>query len=275
MKRVRPRVWIGLLAVLVYLAFAAVLGNVLGALAAPSDAAAEFTLSHLIPLPIAIVLGLLFVRWAGWWDSIWRETPTPRETPHRRWLIAIPVLLVLVPLGQVWSVPWADRAVSFILIAAVGTLLVGLGEELYFRGILLVSVRERHSELVTTLTTAFVFAIAHVLSSFWHGVPLAAIGFQVAVLLMNGILYYWVRRVTGRLWVGVLVHAFTDFILYMGSGAGNPSAGMQSSVDVGNPVTVISQLLLGIAAAASIVSVIREDRRIRKARQAVVEESMI
>jgi membrane protease YdiL (CAAX protease family) len=262
-RRVRPRVWIGLVAVLIYIGFAAGLGNVLGGLAG-DDATAEFALSHLIPLPVAIAAAMAFVRWVGWWQPVWRETPTVRLTPRRWWLVSIPVLALLVPLGQAATIPWHGRAVSFILIAAVATLLVGLGEELVFRGILLVTVRERHGELVTLLVTAVVFALAHVFASVWHDVPPAVIAFQVAVLAMTGVGYYWVRRVTGRLWVAVLLHAFTDFVLYVGSEAGNPAEALATTSDAGNPVSVTAQILLGIAITASIVSVIREDIRARR-----------
>lgn len=262
-RRVRPRIWIGLVAVIVYVAFAAGLGNVLGGQAG-DDATAEFALSHFIPLPIAIAGALLFVRWAGWWQPVWRETPTVRLTPRRWWLVSIPALIALLSIAQAVTIPWAERALSVILIIAAGTLLVGLGEELVCRGILLVSVRERHGELVTMLVTAFVFALAHVYSSIWHGLSPAAIAFQVAALAMSGVGYYWVRRVTGRLWVAVVLHAFTDFVLYVDSEAGNAASAMASTADAGNPVTATAQLLLIIAVTASVVSVIREDNRTRR-----------
>lgn len=272
-RKLRPRIWIGLVAVAIYLLFAALLGNLLGGLAAPDDVTAEFALGHLIPLPIAIVLAVVFVRRSGW-TGVWRETPTLRMTPRRRWLASIPVLMVLVALAQAPSIPWADRAIDFLLLVALGTLLVGLGEELVVRGILLVSVRERHGETLTMLVTALVFAFAHVFSSIWHGLPLAAIAFQVSVLMMNGILYYWVRRVTGRLWAAVLVHALTDFMLYVEAGASNAAEAAPSGLDPSNPVLVISEMLLLVAAAASVVSVIREDRRTRAARRSSSEAAI-
>lgn len=272
-NRVRPQIWIGLGAVAVYVVFAAVLGNALGALAGPDDPTREFALSHLIPLPIAILLGLLLVHRAGWSGRVWREQPTPEMTPRRLWLVAIPLLAVLVPLGQVFTIPWAERALDVILIIAVGTLLVGLGEELYLRGILLVTVRERHGELVVMLVTASVFALAHIVGSLWHAVPPAVIAFQVSFLFLTGIVYYWVRRVSGRLWVAVLVHAFTDFVLYLGSAAGNPSEALATSADTGNPVTVVAQILLIVAVLLSIVSVIREDLRNRRAAREAPESA--
>ncbi|MCM3779711.1 CPBP family intramembrane glutamic endopeptidase [Microbacterium hydrocarbonoxydans] len=263
-RRVAPRVWMGIVALIGYVLFAAALGNVLGGLAGEGDDLGEFALSHLVPLPVAIAVAVVFIRWAGWSGPVWRETPTFRLTPHRRWLLAIPVCALLIPLGEAFTVPWADRAVSFVLVVALGTLMVGLGEELVCRGILLVSLRERHGELVTLLGTAALFALAHVYSSIWHGLQPATVAFQVAALAMSGVTYYWIRRVTGRLWVGVLVHAFTDFVLYVGSEAGNSTEAMGATVDTGNPVSVTAQVLLAALAAISIVSVIREDRRSRR-----------
>lgn len=263
-RRVDAKVWIGILALVAYIVFAAGLGNLLGDLADEGDDLGEFALSHLIPLPIAIALALAFVNWAGWSRPVWRETPTFRLRPHRWWLIAIPVCALLVPLGEAFTVPWADRAVTFVLVVALGTLLVGLGEELVCRGILVVSLRERHGELVTMLGTAALFALAHVYSSLWHGLQPAVIAFQVAALALSGVTYYWVRRVTGRLWVGVLLHAFTDFVLYVGSGAGNSAEAMDTTVDAGNPVSLTAQVLLAVLAAISVVSVVLEDRRTRR-----------
>lgn len=271
--RIRRTIWVALLMVVFYVFCAAVLGNLFGELAGDDDTA-EFVLSHFIPLPIAIVLGLLFVRWARW-DGIWSETPTVSMRPRRLWLILIPVLATIIPIGNAFDVDWPSQSVSTVLLVAGGVLMVGFGEELYLRGILLTAVRARHGELVTLLVTSIVFALAHVLSSIWADVPFGRIVFQVFGLTMAGIAYYWLRRVTGRLWVGVLVHAFTDGVLYLGSDISRPSEALTHHATSSNETfLIVVQVVLIVLSVISIVSVVREDRRHRAGARTPASEAV-
>ncbi|RPE84619.1 hypothetical protein EDF28_0551 [Curtobacterium sp. PhB137] len=260
--------WVGLAAVVVYVLFAAVLGNVLGDLAGDDDTA-EFVLSHFIPLPIAIVFGLVFLRRSGWGRRVWSEPPTPTLRPRRLWLIAIPVLMLVLAFAQLGDSIGAGRTFGTVLIVLLGTLMVGFGEELFLRGILVEAVRGKHGELVTLLVTSVVFGLAHVVGSVWAGVPPAAILFQVSFLAMNGSLYYWVRRVSGRLWVAMLVHVLTDFVLYLASGPSRPTDALVQPDDATSaPVLATVQTILIVLAVAGVVSAAREDHRARTARSA-------
>ncbi|MFW0773081.1 hypothetical protein ACLRGI_07910 [Paenarthrobacter nitroguajacolicus] len=71
MIRRRGTVWTALLAVVVYIAIAAGLGNFFSGLAGEDQPIAEFALGHLGALPIAIVLLLLYVRWTGNDPGLW------------------------------------------------------------------------------------------------------------------------------------------------------------------------------------------------------------
>lgn len=260
----RPRsVWLALLVVVVYVLLAAGLGNLLSGLVSEDQELAQFSLGHFIPLAIAIIGLLLFLRWTGWGADVWRESPTATLTPRRWWLISIPVLVILLPLSQLGDVPWMSRSVGYVLVIAAGTLMVGFGEELLIRGVLLTTIRARHGELMVLLGTSFVFALAHIPGSIIAGASLATIAFQVSFLAAAGAAYYWVRRVTGRLWVAMLAHALTDWVLYLASGAGTPAASLPQahSSENPNPFQVTFQILLLVATTISIISVTREDRR--------------
>ncbi|WP_312167599.1 type II CAAX endopeptidase family protein [Microbacterium sp.] len=268
----RPRsIWLALAAVVVYVLLAAGLGSLLSGLVGDDQELAQFSLGHFIPLAIAIIGLLLFLRWAGWGGEVWRERPTPALTPRRWWLIAIPVLVVLLPISQLGDIPWASRPIGYVLVIAAGTLMVGFGEELLIRGVLLTAVRARHGELVALLGTSLVFALAHIPGSIIAGASLATIAFQVSFLAAAGAAYYWVRRVTGRLWVAMLAHAFTDWVLYLASGAGRPGASMPQahSSESPDPFQVTFQILLLVATTISVISVIREDRRHNRSAAAV------
>lgn len=266
----RPRsIRLALAAVIVYIALAAGLGNLLSGLVRDDQATAQFALGHFIPLALAIAGLLVFLRWTGWGRDVWREAPTPTLTPRRWWLLSIPALVVLGPIGQLGDVPWASHTIGVILIVAAGTLMVGFGEELVIRGILLTAVRARHGEFVTLLVTSLVFALAHIPGSIIAGASPGAIAFQVAALASVGASYYWVRRVTGRLWVGMLLHALTDWVLYLESGADTPAVSMPQEHSVSpEMLPAVVQSLLLLATAIGVVSVIREDRRNARAAQA-------
>lgn len=257
----------GLVAAAVVVLFAGMLGNALSALVPKDDVAGDFAVSHLIPLPVEVVLVLLFVRYSGWGPLLWREAPTPTLRPRRRWLIAFPVLAVLLPISQLDDVPWSDRTVGFVLLIAVGTLLVGFTEELVFRGVLLTAVRGRHGELLAFVTTSAVFALAHVPSDLINGIPVAAVGIQFFALCGVGSVYYWVRRVTGTIWAAVLVHAFTDWVLYLASGSNDSTQALTSTEHTADAspfsFAVVVQFLLWGAGVAGFVSVALEDRRKR------------
>ncbi|WP_372969798.1 lysostaphin resistance A-like protein [Microbacterium sp.] len=272
----RPRrVWLAVVVIAVYLLLAAGLGNVMDLFVSEDEnPLGEFALSHYVPLGIAIVLLLLFLRWTGWGKDVWQERPTPTLTPRRWWLIAIPVLAFLLPISQFGDVPWAQRSIGFILVVALGTLMVGLGEELVFRGILLTTLRARHGELVTMLVTSFGFAAAHIPSSILSGVPLVGILFEVGGLATVGATYYWVRRVTGRLWVGVILHALTDWVLYLSAEVGLPSASIPTDhTSAADPLTGTVQIILLVLGAFGIISLIREDRRTRRNRASLTSPS--
>ena len=262
-RTAKPRTtWIALCAVVVYILLAAGLGNLLSGMVDDTQVVAQFALGHFIPLGIGIAFLLVFLRWTGWGRDVWRERPTPTLTPRRWWLVSIPALAVLIPVTELGDVPWASRSAGFIAVIALGTLMVGFGEELAIRGILLTAVRAHHRELVVLLVTAAVFALAHIPGSLIAGAPPAVIAIQVTALAAVGATYYWIRRVTGLLWVGMLIHAFTDWVLYLGSEAGAPAVSVpHEHATTGSPLAAVPEVLLWLLLALAVVSVIREDRR--------------
>lgn len=148
-----------------------------------------------------------------------------------------------------------------VAVVLVGTLLVGVGEELYFRGILRASIEGRHGQAVTLLVTSVAFGLAHSVGSLIGGVPVSFIAFQVAVTAAAGAVLYGVLRATGRLWVAMLLHGLNDAGLYLNSGqTDNPSAAGLSA-DSGN---IALQAALWVLAAVLLISCLRQDHRRRQ-----------
>lgn len=261
--RVRPQLWIGLVAVTVYVLLAAGVANLLTDWLAPSDPAADYALGHFPVLIPLVVAGVVFVRWAGWGPGVWR-TPASFETrPRRWWLLAIPALLLAQNVVLLAASPAANWQVGTVVLIAAATALVGIGEELYFRGILRASVRAHHGETMALLVTALAFGAAHSVASLGHGLPLGFIAFQVAVTALGGAVYYGAFLATGRLWVAMVLHALDDFSLAVSSGNLTGPSGQNAAA---GPVNSAIQFILWVLAGAVLVSCIRQDRRDRQPR---------
>ncbi|MFC4138625.1 MULTISPECIES: CPBP family intramembrane glutamic endopeptidase [unclassified Microbacterium] len=258
--RVTPRIWIGLVAVAVYVAVGAGIANLLLAAIAVEDPMGRFLLAHLpVLIPLAIA-GIVFVWWAGWNARVW-QTAAPWETrPRRWWLLVFPVLLLIQSGVTLGTSDWGRWTVGGVVLVALVCLLVGFGEELYFRGILRASIREHHGETLALVITAAAFGIAHTLSSALQGMPVGGVLFQVAVTSAAGAVYYGAFLATGRLWVPIVLHALDDFSLHI-SGADltmHPIADATPS-----PLAIATQGLLWALTVVLLISCIRRDRAAR------------
>ncbi|MFF2052932.1 CPBP family intramembrane glutamic endopeptidase [Leifsonia sp. NPDC058194] len=263
-----PRVpqvfWIGLVACVVYVALAAGVANLLGDLFGGGSEAGDFALTHYTVLPVLIVGGLLFLRWSGWWAQTWSVPSAGRTQPRRWWMLSIPVLLLAQSVIVLAIAPWGAHSVGTIVVVLVGTAMVGFGEELFFRGILRVSVRAHHGELVTLLVTSALFGAAHVLGSVIAGLQPAFILLQVTTLAMDGALYYGVVRATGRLWIAMALHALTDFSLYVSGSDVSHSGSTDANI---SPANVVIQFVLGALSLVLVISCIRQDLLERRRRR--------
>jgi membrane protease YdiL (CAAX protease family) len=259
--RVPQRFWIGLVAAVFYVALAGGVGELLKGWAPEGDDVAELALSHFTVLIPLIIVGVVFVRRAGWSRDVWR-TPSSFETrPRRRWMLVFPILLLVQVVVILAGTPWSRWTIGLLLLVLLVNILVGVGEELYFRGILRASLRAHHGETLTLLVTSLLFGLAHALGSVIAGMPIGFIGFQVGVTAVTGAVLYGVFRATGRLWVAMALHALNDFALRVSSG----DLGSRSADDLDpSPANIAVQSILWVFAVVLLISCIREDRRARR-----------
>jgi membrane protease YdiL (CAAX protease family) len=125
-------------------------------------------------------------------------------------------LWIVVPTGLLLGkliVVLAQRGASPLLIAQIflGTLLVGVGEELAFRGIALTSLTRHYSPLVAVLGSAALFGLMHSVNILARQ-SVAEVAIQVVLTTAFGIAFGWVYLNTGRnLLIVVACHALWDF----------------------------------------------------------------
>lgn len=259
--RTIPRaIWVGLAAAAFYVLLAAVGGNLLSVFANGDDTL-DFVLSHYIVVPVLIVVGLLFTRQAGWTAEAW-TAPSPFTERRRWWMLAIPIVLVVQLIGLLMEVPWSEQTVSVVLIYLVGSLFIGFGEELYFRGILRVSVLGHHREITALLITSFAFGFAHTVGYLFDGVGVASIIFDTLYLAVDGALFYGALRATGRLWVPIVLHGLGDFARFLQTGDNDSDRSDQSGSYI---ISSVSVYVTAVLAVALVVSIARQDRKTRRA----------
>ena len=143
--------------------------------------------------------------WLGWWRPVLREKPL-----GTKWMWAIPVVLGLTVLV---GIDWAQISAlgaSYLLLLAVGTLLVGFNEEIVYRGISVVAFRGAYKEVYVWLATSLLFGLLHG-ANVLLGQPLVPTVQQIGFAFVLGSVFYVVRRVTGSLAVLMILHALWDF----------------------------------------------------------------
>ena len=162
-----------------------------------------------LPLLFVLAVQLLFVRRYGLRSTVWRDaTPTSRRS-----LLVFPLLMMMGSLGVVLTQGLSRAPLSYWVGITCTMALVGLTEELSFRGILLVGGRQVWgSERKALVTSSLLFGLFH-LPNVITGQALGPTVRQVVMTTFLGMVFYCLRRVTTRLWPAVALHGIYDFVL--------------------------------------------------------------
>ena len=175
-----------------------------------------------IPVALSLLLTAAAVSYLRWWRPVMRD-----DRPTRRWVLIVPVLLLVAILLTVNYGNLADQDIELVLLLALGTLLVGVTEELMFRGIGVVTFRRAGlTEVKVALWSSLVFGAVHATNIFTEG-PSAFL--QALIVSVTGFFFYLCRRSTGTLVVPMLLHGAYDFSIFSSRSAAAPS--WRSGVD--------------------------------------------
>lgn len=147
----------------------------------------------IIPVGLGILVTLaVSARW-GWWRALFHEEH--RLTGHR-WVWAVPALMVVTIAAQLIAAPWHEFDTGLVLLIFAGTMLVGFGEEIVFRGYLLVGARARWSERGAWFVTSLLFGLFHGLNILTGQDVPTTVRQVVFAFVMGGALYL-ARRLAG------------------------------------------------------------------------------
>lgn len=187
----------------------------------------------LAPLFLLVVTVLM-----GWRQAVGLKA----AQPGRSWrLIWLPMLFVIGFLGFSFLLGLPPHTV--IVFVFINTLLVGLSEELMFRGILFQGLRSRLNLWAAIWLTSLVFGSVHLLNGFTTGDFNSAF-IQAISAASAGIWFMALRLRTRSLYPGMLAHALWDFSIFIFSLSASTTAGHlptpSDPTDSANPFLLLS-----------------------------------
>jgi len=162
----------------------------------------------------------------------------------------VPILVALLAVVNLTLTDWASYDGVFFA-ASLVLLLVGFTEEMTARGLMLVALRSRLSEVWVWFLTSAAFGLMHFMN-FFLGQDLVPTLQQVGSAFLIGTVFYILRRTTGTLIWAMVLHAVWDFSVFaVGHGTPNPLAGL-----VG-----VLEMLFGVVALAVVWFTFRTSAR--------------
>ncbi len=163
-----------------------------------------------IPVALSVALLIVVVSYLRWWPRVLHD-----EHRVNRWVWCVPVVMVVASLAMIDYGNLGRIDTSLLIFLALGSLCVGIGEELMFRGISVNAMREHGMrETQVALWSSVLFGAVHITNIITEG-PGAIV--QVIVVSVSGFFFYLVLRVSGTLLLGMFIHALWDFSLFSAS----------------------------------------------------------
>ena len=165
-----------------------------------------------IALVVVLVLQIVLITRRGWWKPVLSD----ESRTTRKWMILPPALMALIGIIQFSSDGLSDAPSHYWIGLTLAMLLVGITEELTFRGILLVGGRHAFGrELNAFLFSSALFGLFH-LPNVFLGQDLAPSVRQVVMTAILGSALYCLRRFSGSIIPCILLHAAYDWALIQG-----------------------------------------------------------
>jgi len=164
---------------------------------------------------IGVVIVVLAISLLRWWPVVLRE-----ELRTRRWVWIVPITLLVASIATIDYSRLATAGVALGVGLLVGTLFIGVSEELLFRGVVLTFLRDRYREWIAATVTAVLFGAIHFLAG-----PV-----QIVASAIFGYLLYYVRRVSGGIVMPILVHTAWDFSVFTAYTTATPAVDDDTSL---------------------------------------------
>lgn len=205
--RVQPKAVISLVLLVLYMAIVVVIWSMNNVdYETVGDTTSNIVKGIVVPVGIGAAFLAVAATWLGWW----RPALTEETKTGPRWAILLPVAMFVFVLLGVSGIDFGSDSAKVLPMLALGTALIGFSEEFLTRGLMVVGFRGSMSEVWVWFLTALMFGLLHGLNVFF-GQSVGATAFQMGFAFVLGSAFYLVRRITGLLVVGMVIHALWDF----------------------------------------------------------------
>ncbi|QKJ20523.1 CPBP family intramembrane glutamic endopeptidase [Microbacterium hominis] len=212
----------GLLAYFVYVALLVLVQIAIGPdYTEIADSTENILRGIVAPIGAGIIGIVVLAQWLGWWR------PALRDRHHApRWVIIAPLIMAAICVVNIVNTDLGAFDATYLIVFTVGMLMVGFGEELTTRGLLIVGLRGRFSEVWVWLFSTLLFGAMHSINAFF-GQSIMSTAQQVGLTLVFGTGFYLMRRATGSLIWAMLLHALWDWATFANGQHGQPSSIVQ------------------------------------------------
>ena len=170
------------------------------------------------PTLLASTAVAVVITYLGWW----RLTLFDRERSGPTWAWVGPIAMFVLAVASLLLLDTDELSRNLVLFSILGAIGVGFGEEMIFRGSLLVGLRSRFTEDKVWLFSSLAFAAFHI-SNVFFGMPIEGVLLQLPLAFIVGSLLYSFRRLGGTLLPCMFLHGLWDSAAFLSDAAGRES----------------------------------------------------
>lgn len=190
----------------------------------------------LMVAPLFLVGVIAYFKWP--WVEMGLKAPQP---PGSLWLGAPPALFILAFMGG--GIASGLPPAQVILFVLINTLLVGVSEELMFRGIVFWAALPRFSLWPAIWLTSLLFGGVHTLNALMTGDYIAGVG-QALQAALFGVWITAIRLRTRSILPAMLIHGLWDFSIFLLSASAVATATSSTDIEPGAAQKLIAPVLL-------------------------------
>jgi len=182
-------------------------------------ASSGISIAHFIA--VAFLLAFIFI--AGWSRDAGLKMPRPGTNWLILWL-PLTFIVLFFSLGLFLGF----KSGPAMLIAAINTVAIGVGEELAFRGVLFAGARSQFNTWGAIIYTSFIFGAIHVLNGLGTG-DFVKSSVQAVSAMLSGFLFIAILIRTGSLIPGMIIHLLWDLSIFASSTKNDSAGGSEST----------------------------------------------
>ncbi len=183
-------------------------GSAVTQIAALEDVSGYLVMSAAVAC--SILIGFLLIARSGQSSTFYGFRKPSSGSVKKVWLFIPLLLLEIVPL--VLFAPKFEEPGVFYLVLALFTLLVGINEELYFRGLVFGFIRPKGPQ-AAVIGSSIIFGVLHAVNALSGTNPWAVL-LQIAFAFLAGLVLALIVSITKSLWIGILWHIVHNFISF-------------------------------------------------------------